>query len=59
MPAEPPAKRAVAFVDGQNLFHATKKAFWADGAEWIKIDRTTFDACLDPNDYRPRKPSGP
>ena len=24
---EPPAKRAVAFVDGQNLFHSARKAF--------------------------------
>jgi hypothetical protein len=27
MPSEPAAKRAVAFVDGQNLFHAAKEAF--------------------------------
>lgn len=27
MPAEPPVKRAVAFFDGQNLFHAVKSAF--------------------------------
>jgi uncharacterized LabA/DUF88 family protein len=27
MPAEPPVKRAVAFVDGQNLFHAARSAF--------------------------------
>lgn len=27
MPAEPPVKRAVAFVDGQNLFHAARVAF--------------------------------
>jgi hypothetical protein len=27
MPAEPPVKRVVAFVDGQNLFYAAKKAF--------------------------------
>jgi len=27
MPAEPPVKRAVAFVDGQNLFHAVRRAF--------------------------------
>ena len=25
--SEPPAKRAVAFVDGQNLFHAAREAF--------------------------------
>jgi uncharacterized LabA/DUF88 family protein len=30
-----------------------------NGTEWIKIDRATYDACLDPNDYRPKKPSGP
>jgi uncharacterized LabA/DUF88 family protein len=27
MPAEPPVKRTVAFVDGQNLFHAVRYAF--------------------------------
>lgn len=27
MPAEPPVKRAVAFFDGQNLFHAVRAAF--------------------------------
>ncbi len=27
MPAEPSVKRAVAFIDGQNLFYAAKKAF--------------------------------
>ena len=27
MPIEPAVKRAVAFVDGQNLFHAAKRAF--------------------------------
>jgi len=27
MPSEPPVKRAVVFVDGQNLFHATREAF--------------------------------
>lgn len=27
MPGEPPAKRAVAFVDGQNLFYAAREAF--------------------------------
>jgi uncharacterized LabA/DUF88 family protein len=24
--------------------------------DWIRIDRTTYDACLDPRDYRPNKP---
>jgi uncharacterized LabA/DUF88 family protein len=27
MPPEPPEKRTAAFIDGQNLFHAAKKAF--------------------------------
>jgi uncharacterized LabA/DUF88 family protein len=26
-----------------------------NGTEWITIDRTTYDACLDPHDYRPKK----
>lgn len=25
-----------------------------NGTDWIRIDRTTYDACLDPNDYRPK-----
>lgn len=25
-----------------------------NGTEWIKIDRATYDSCLDPNDYRPK-----
>ena len=25
--------------------------------DWIRIDRTTYDACLDPGDYRPRRVS--
>ena len=24
-----------------------------DGTEWVQIDRATYDACLDPRDYRP------
>lgn len=27
MPPEPPVKRTIAFIDGQNLFHAAKEAF--------------------------------
>lgn len=26
-----------------------------NNTDWIKIDRTTYDACLDPNDYRLKK----
>ena len=25
-----------------------------NGADWIRIDRATYDSCLDPNDYRPK-----
>jgi len=43
MPAEPAIKRAIALVDGQNLFHNARNAFG-----YIS------DACIDPRDYRPR-----
>lgn len=33
----------------------TPKARGINGTDWIKIDRTQYDACLDPNDYRPPK----
>jgi hypothetical protein len=26
-----------------------------NGTDWIRIDRSTCDACVDPNDYRPKK----
>ena len=25
-----------------------------NGTNWIRIDRVTYDACLDPKDYRPK-----
>ncbi|MFH1708098.1 MAG: NYN domain-containing protein [Planctomycetota bacterium] len=25
-----------------------------NGTDWIRIDRTTYDACIDPLDYRPK-----
>jgi hypothetical protein len=28
-----------------------------NGTDWIRIDRVTYDGCLDPNDYRPKKGS--
>lgn len=28
-----------------------------NGTDWIKIDRTTYDACIDPRDYRPKPPT--
>jgi uncharacterized LabA/DUF88 family protein len=27
-----------------------------NNTDWIKIDRATYDRCLDPRDYRPKKP---
>ena len=27
--------------------------------DWIPIDRKTYDACIDPHDYRPRSPMNP
>ena len=35
MPSEPATKRAIAFVDGQNLFHAAREAF---GHRWPNFD---------------------
>jgi uncharacterized LabA/DUF88 family protein len=35
MPAEPPVKRTIAFLDGQNLFYAAKSAF---GYGWPNYD---------------------
>jgi uncharacterized LabA/DUF88 family protein len=26
-----------------------------NGTDWIRIDRGTYDSCIDPNDYRPKK----
>jgi hypothetical protein len=26
-----------------------------DGAQWFKMDRSFYDACLDPHNYRPKK----
>ncbi len=23
--------------------------------DWVKIDRATYDSCIDPRDYRPKK----
>ena len=35
MPTEPPVKRAIVFIDGQNLFHGVKEAF---GYRWPNYD---------------------
>jgi hypothetical protein len=33
----------------------TPKARGINDTDWIKIDRTTYNSCLDPGDYRPKK----
>lgn len=30
-----------------------------NSTDWIKIDRATYDSCLDPRDYRPKRPKHP
>ena len=32
-----------------------QKARGINGTEWIRIDRATYDACIDPKDYRPKR----
>jgi hypothetical protein len=64
MPPEPHDKRAVAFVDGQNRWIKVASAFPSsptsinrrgiERTDWIRIDRATYDACLDRRDYRPK-----
>jgi hypothetical protein len=74
MPAEPAIRRAVAFIDGRNLFHSARAAFGHTHPNYvacafpssstirsrrgihktdsIRIDRATYDLCLDSRDYR-------
>jgi len=70
MPLEPSSKRAIAFFDGQNLFHAARHAF---GYHYPNYDPTALAATmckrqgwtlgevrfysLDPRDYRLKTPS--
>ena len=30
-----------------------------DRTDWIRLDRELYEACLDPRDYRPPRPSSP
>ena len=110
-PKEPSSKRAIVFIDGQDLYHGTKEARAAhrkecdvalvfsqdqdlsevakeirviareqkrwlriacaypmspttrnkrgiDCTDWIQIDRDTYNACIDPRDYRAKKKGG-
>ena len=45
-------KVACAFPSGPN---ATSNR-GIDGTDWIKMSQAFYDACLDPRDYRPRRP---
>ena len=36
---------------------ASGKRRGVNGADWIRIDRALYDTCLDPSDYRPKKPA--
>jgi uncharacterized LabA/DUF88 family protein len=35
--------------------HGSPNPRGIDGTDWIRIDKTTYDACIDPRDYRRRK----
>ena len=34
---------------------ASKNTKGINRTDWIKIDRSTYDSCIDPRDYRPKK----
>ena len=36
---------------------ASRNTRGINGTDWIKIDRATYDACLDSRDYRPKPPA--
>ena len=38
---------------------AVRRNHGIDKTDWIRIDRATYDACIDPRDYRPRRSTGP
>lgn len=44
-------KIACAFPDSPTL----RNRRGINGTDWIRIDRATYDACIDPADYRPRR----
>jgi uncharacterized LabA/DUF88 family protein len=35
---------------------ASRNRRGVNGADWVKIDRPTWESCLDPRDYRPKHP---
>ena len=60
-----PALRRVAALQSRNISIASaypiseQNPFWRgiDGTQWIKLDRKTFEGCLDERDYGPSKVS--
>ncbi len=48
-------KIAYAFPRGEGF----RKRPGIERTDWIPIDRATYDACLDPRDYRPKGSGGP
>ena len=45
-------KRPIAMASALPVGPGTKNDRGVNHTQWIKIDRATYDACLDPNDYR-------
>jgi len=44
-------KAACAFL----ISPTVQKTRGINGTDWIRVDRATYDACIDPKDYRPKK----
>ena len=40
------------------LSPTTRNRRGIDGSDWIRIERATYEACLDRRDYRSRPPGG-
>ncbi len=51
MPAEPTVKRTIAFPVSPT-YNNTRGI---NKTDWFRLDRATYDACLDPRDYRPKE----
>ena len=51
---------ALVFSQDQDLSEVAEeiRTIGREQNRWIKIERSVYDACIDPTDYRPRKPRG-
>ena len=47
-------KRSILVASAFPVGPAATSSRGINGAEWIKMDQTLYDACLDPKDYRPK-----